>query len=520
MEACSQELAWALLDRRAATDGQKDFLRFHEGSITYADFAAQARDYAARFAALGVIQGEVTPTFFPNGAPAAAAWFALMRLGAVWAPINTEFRGEQLVRALAMTGARRIIVDERYLQVVAGVVPLVSNLEEVIVHGRAVLPAIADVRVLRLEDLPRGEIPLIAPVVISDVAMIQFTSGSTGVSKAVQLSHGYLVGQARLTSKYFDLRSDDVVYCPFPLYHWDATIGTVMGALVRGATAALADRFSVSRFWDDVRAFEATMFDFMGATLSFLYERPPTPDDRRHKVRLAWGLPMPEFRAQFEARFGFPLLEGYGSTEGGVCVFQELGKTYPKGSCGKLASEFELKLIKEDGSPAATGEVGEIVTRPHDSTLMMSGYLNMPDVNAELIRDGWYYTGDLGRLDQEGHLYFAGRKKDIIRRRGENISALEVEREVAAHPAVLEVAAFGAPSPFTEEDVAVAVVVRPGARLDEIELKTFCEGRMARYMTPEHVLFLEALPKTPTEKVAKPELKRLFAARNAARASS
>jgi crotonobetaine/carnitine-CoA ligase len=513
MQTPTQELAWTLLQRRAVADGQKDFLRFHEGRVTYADFAALACDYAARFAALGVSAGEVTPTFFPNGAPAAAAWFALMRLGAVWAPINTEFRGEQLVHALTMTAARRIIVDERYLQVVSAAVPLVAGIEEVIVHGPGLLPAIAGVRVSRLEDMPRGEAPPVAAVAAHEVAMIQFTSGSTGVSKAVQLSHGYLVGQARLTSKYFDLRADDVVYCPFPLYHWDATIGAVMGALVRGATAALADRFSVSRFWDDIRAFDATMFDFMGATLTFLYERPPSPDDRRHKVRLAWGLPMPDFRTQFEARFGFPLLEGYGSTEGGVCVFQELGKTYPKGSCGKLAPEFELKLVKDDGSAAAIGEVGEIVTRPHDPTLMMSGYLNMPDVNAELIRDGWYYTGDLGRLDGEGFLYFAGRKKDIIRRRGENISALEIEREVAAHPAVLEVAAFGAPSPFTEEDVAVAVVVRPGARLDEGELRAFCEGRMARYMAPEHVIFLDALPKTPTEKVAKPELKRLFAAR-------
>lgn len=520
MGMTARELAWPLLERRARDQAHKDFLRFHEARVTYAAFAAEARDYAARFASLGVARGEVTPTFFPNGAPAAAVWFALMRLGAVWAPINTEFRGEQLVRALAMTGARRIIVDERYVPVVAGVVSRVTGLEEMVIHGSGALPAVAGVRVLRLEDLPCGEMPAIAPVSAGDVAMIQFTSGSTGVSKAVQLSHGYLIGQAQLTSKYFDLRAEDVVYCPFPLYHWDATIGTVMGALVRGATAALADRFSVSRFWDDIRAFDATMFDFMGATLAFLYERAPTPDDRRHKVRLAWGLPMPEFREQFEARFGFPLLEGYGSTEGGVCVFQELGKSYPRGCCGKLAPEFELKLIKDDGSEAPVGEVGEIVTRPHDPTLMMNGYLNMPEVNAELIRDGWYHTGDLGRLDAEGHLYFSGRKKDIIRRRGENISALEVEREVAAHPAVLEVAAFGAPSPFTEEDVAVAVVLRPGAHLDESGLKAFCEGRMARYMAPEHVLFLDALPKTPTEKVAKGELKRLFAARNAGRAQA
>lgn len=508
-----KSLAWGLLEARCGDSPDKDFLRFHEGCASYAAFADHASDYAARFAGLGVVQGDIVPTVFPNGLAAAATWFALMRLGAVWAPINTEFRGEQLVRALEMTGARRIIVDARHLETIAGALAALPRIEDVIVHGDANLPARAGVRFQRLERLPRGETPPIAKVDPGDVAMIQFTSGSTGVSKAVQLSHGYLVGQARLTSKYFDLHPSDVVYCPFPLYHWDATIGTVMGALVQGATAALADRFSVSRFWDDVRAFDATMFDFMGATLTFLFERPPTPQDRDHKVRLAWGLPMPDFRDAFEARFGFPLLEGYGSTEGGVCVFQEIGKTYPKGSCGRLAPEFELKLIKDDGAEAAVGEVGEIVTRPHDRTLMMSGYLNMPEVNAELIRDGWYYTGDLGRLDAEGNLYFAGRKKDIIRRRGENISALEIEREVASHPAVLEAAAFGVPSPFTEEDVAVAVVARPGAAVTEAELKAFCEGRMARYMQPAHIVFLDALPKTSTEKVAKPELKRLFATR-------
>jgi crotonobetaine/carnitine-CoA ligase len=518
MDAPAKVLAWSLLETRAAAEeGGKDFLRFHERAISYRDFADMACDYAARFAALGVVRGEVTPTFFPNGAPAAASWFALMRLGAIWAPINSEFRGAQLVHALTMTGARRVIVDARYLNAVAEAVASVPSITEFIVHGAAELPAMRGVKVLRFEDLPERETPPIAPVDPAEVAMIQFTSGSTGVSKAVQLSHGYLVGQAELTSRHFDMCASDVVYCPFPLYHWDATIGTVMGALVRGATAALADRFSVSRFWDDVRAFKATMFDFMGATLTFLYERPPTPRDRDHCVRLAWGLPMPDFRHDFEARFGFPLLEGYGSTEGGVCVFQELGAAYPAGSCGKLAPEFELKLIKDDGSPAAIGEVGEIVTRPHDPTLMMSGYLNMPEVNAELIRDGWYYSGDLGRLDAEGYLYFAGRKKDIIRRRGENISALEIEREVARHPAVLEAAAFGAPSPFTEEDVAVAVVLRPGMSVSEAELKAFCEGRMARYMRPEHVLFLDALPKTVTQKVAKADLKAAFAARAEAR---
>lgn len=519
MSDLTSELATAVLERRARETPDKDFLRFAGARASYAEFHDLACAYAARLGALGVARGEIVPTFFPNSLPAAGVWFALMRLGAVWTPINTEFRGEQLVGALERTRASLIIADARYLETLVAVLPRLASVRRVLVYGGDPPAAEADIEFLRFEDLPEGAPAEAAEVDRAATAMIQFTSGSTGVSKAVELSHGYLVGQARLASKYFDLQPSDVVYCPFPLYHWDATIGTVMGALVGGATAALGERFSVSRFWDDVRAFEATMFDFMGATLSFLYERPPSPRDREHKVRLAWGLPMPDFREAFEARFGVSLLEGYGSTEGGVCVFQERGVAYPKGSCGKVCPEFALRLLDEEGREVPIGSVGEIVTRPHDPTLMMNGYLDMPEVNAELIRDGWYYSGDLGRLDEEGNLYFAGRKKDVIRRRGENISALEVEREVESHPAVLEAAAFGTPSPFTEEDVAVAVVVREGQKLSEAELRAYCEGRMARYMTPEHIYFVDALPKTATEKVAKAELKRMFASRPATRAA-
>lgn len=512
------DLAWAVLERRVASAPARDFLRFREGRLSYAELAALAGDYAARLGRFGVVRGDIVPTFLPNGGSAVATWFALMRLGAVWAPINTEFRGEQLVTALKLTKAPLLVVEARYLDNVLAILPMLTHVRRVIVQGVEPPEAAGAVTFARLERLEDGPIPPIAPVARTEVAMIQFTSGSTGVSKAVQLSHGYLVGQARLASRYFDMRPDDVIYCPFPLYHWDATIGTVMGALVTGATAALGDRFSASRFWDDIRAFEATMFDFMGATLAFLMERPSTPRDREHRVRIAWGLPMPEFRAEFEQRFGFPLIEGYGSTEGGVSVFQTLGHTYPKGSCGRVAPEFQLKLIGDDGAEVPVGKVGEITTRPHDPSLMMNGYLNMPEVNADLIRDGWYRTGDLGRLDREGNLYFAGRKKEVIRRRGENISALEVEREVETHPDVGEAAAFGVPSPFTEEDVAVAVVVRPGAALSPQDLRAYCAGRMARYMVPEHIVFLERLPRTPTEKVAKGELKDIFASLQAQQA--
>jgi crotonobetaine/carnitine-CoA ligase len=515
-ELMHNALAWDILDRRRGSTPDKDFLRSKEGATSYGQLAVRAADYAAKLARIGVARGDLVPTFLSEVSCAVATWFGLMRLGAVWAPINTEFRGVQLVNALNLMRAPVLIVDKRYLETILGVLPSLEHVRRVIVHDDAEVPAPqGEVTFLHWDDLESGTAPPIASVARSDVAMIQFTSGSTGVSKAVQLSHGYLVGQARLAARCFDLRPDDVVYCPFPLHHWDASIGTVMGSLVTGATAALAGRFSASGFWDDIRAYGATMFDFMGATLTFLFERPPSPRDREHRVRLAWGLPMPEFRAAFEARFGFPLLEGYGSTEGGVCVFQTLGERYPKGSCGRTRPEYRLKLIDESGSEAPVGHVGEILTKPDDPCLMMNGYLNMPEINAELIRDGWYHSGDLGRLDEAGNLYFVGRKKDVIRRRGENISAFEIERELANHPDVSEAAAVGIPSPFTEEDVAVAVVLRAGATLSAEELRSYCAGRMARYMVPERVLFVARLPKTPSEKVAKAELRKLFAAESA-----
>ena len=206
----------------------------------------------------------------------------------------------------------------------------------------------------------------------------------------------------------------------------------------------------------------------MGATLTFLHNQPERPDDADNPVRLAWGVPMPPFKAEFERRFGLKLLEGYGSTEGGISVFQQLDKAYPPGSCGEVAPGFRLRILDDDDRELAAGQVGEIVTRPDDRNQMMTGYLRMPEVDAELLRGGWYHTGDLGRLDEAGNLYFVGRKKDVIRRRGENISALEIEHALEAHPAVLEVAAYGIDSPFTEEEVAVAVVLRSGATHDRV----------------------------------------------------
>ena len=496
-------------DLALATVPDKDFLRFREGRATYREFDGTYRRLAAQLAGAGIDTGDIVPTFFPNSEAAVATWFAIIHLGAVWASMNVEFRGGQLADALNLTESDTLIVDAPLVGQVLEVLPSLTHVRRLLVHGADALPAADGVEVIHLERLPANAAPERAAVQRGEVAMIVFTSGSTGVSKAVRLSHGYLVGQAVGVAAVFEGSEEDVYYCPYPLYHWDATVGTVLIAIVTLGTAALAPRFSVSRFWEDIRAFGATVFDFMGATLTFIHNQPERPDDADNPVRLAWGVPMPPFKARFERRFGLKLLEGYGSTEGGISVFQQPGKAYPAGSCGEVSPGFRLRILDDDGNELRSGEMGEIVTRPDDRNQMMIGYLRMPEVNAELLRGGWYHTGDLGRLDEAGNLYFVGRKKDVIRRRGENISALEIENVIEAHPAVLEVAAYGIDSEFSEEEVAVAVVLRSGATLTWAELRDYCTGRMARYMVPEHIRFLDSLPKTPTEKVAKAELKRL-----------
>lgn len=504
----TRSLAIDLLARRNAEQPQTHFLRFRERSYTYAEFFEDSQDCAARLAALGIGHGEIVPVFFPNTGPAVETWFALMHLGAIWAPMNTEFRGPQLSRALNLMESATLVVDAPYLPQILEVVADLEHVRTLALHDVSELPELDGIRCVHLESLPSERLPKAARVDRAEAAMIQFTSGSTGMSKAVQLSHGYLVGQAATCAETFQLHQDDVLYCPFPLYHWDATVGTVMAALCGGCTAALARKFSVSGFWDDIRFFAATVFDFMGATLTFIHRLPERDDDADNPVRLAWGIPVPEFKDEFEARFGLKLIEGYGSTEGGIAVFQLPGKTYPPGSCGEVAEGWQLRLLDDTGQDVPTGAVGEIVTRPDDPTQMMNGYLKMPEANAELIRDGWYFTGDLGRFDPQGNLYFAGRKKDVIRRRGENMSALEIENVIGSHPAVAEVAAYGVPSEFSEEEVAVAIVLHPGTTLGRQELLDFCSGKMARYMLPEHILYLDRLPKTATEKVAKAELRK------------
>jgi crotonobetaine/carnitine-CoA ligase len=479
----------ALLEERARTHPDTPFLRFSDAELTFAEADAKTNAVARGLEALGVRAGDRVAILLPNCVEMVLTWLAANRLGAVAAPINTAFRGPALAHVLGLSGAKVLVVDP-------SLVELVEGFESVVVRGPQWT---ALTRYAESAMVNRGR--------PSDPALVLFTSGTTGRSKGCVLSHRFAVRQAELLIDHFGVRADDVLYCPYPLFHLDATVLTVVPALVLGATAAIGARFSASGFWPEVRRFGATVFDFMGATLTILYKREPREDDRDHKVRLGWGIPMPDFADDFEQRFGMRLVESYGSTDVGVPIFYRADEPRRPGACGRPIPEYDVRLLDAEDREVPVGEIGEIAVRPNEPSLICDGYLGMPEETLRVTRNLWFHTGDLARRDEDGYIYFVGRGKDAIRRRGENISAFEVEEVIEAHPDVLEVAAYGVPSELTEEDVMVAVVPRPGRTVEPAALIAFCTERMARHMVPRYVEVMEALPKTPTEKIEKYRLR-------------
>jgi crotonobetaine/carnitine-CoA ligase len=497
-----------LLDLRAADSADTTFLRFGSGDLTFGEARTRSTDLAHGLAAIGVQRGQLVPVLMPNGQDFALTWLALATLGAVSTLLNTAFRGPSLIHALNLSSAETVVADTTLVPHIATVADQLVHLRQLIVVGDPPLFDGPGIEVLDHASLFTGDVtPIPSAHSVTDAAMVLFTSGTTGPSKGCVLSHRYAVRQAELMIENLKLRSTDVLYCPFPMFHIDATVMTVIPAMLLATTAAIGERFSASSFWNEVRAAGATVFDFMGATLTMLHKLPARPDDADNPARLGWGVPVPEFAGDFERRFGVQLVELYGSTDAGVPLYHPVDVPRRPGSCGRAIPQYDVRIVDESGTEVADDEVGEIVIRPNEPSLMSDGYYGMPQATLDSRRDLWFHTGDLARRDKDGYFYFVGRRTDSIRRRGENISAFEVEEVVKLHPSVVDAAAFGVPSELTEDDVMVAVVARPGEMVDPADLIEFCTSRMGRHMVPRYIDVVDTLPRTPTEKVEKAQLR-------------
>jgi carnitine-CoA ligase len=481
---------------------EADVLSYRELDDLVARMAQGLREH-------GIRPGDPVCVLLETSCDYVVTWLALCRIGALEVPINTGFRGAALEHALRLTSARTLILDSEHVPAVSAVLGNVPQLRHVILRGdHTTQSALRGVAVTAFEEMltARADVPPL-PGLPGDATMLLFTSGSTGPSKACAIPHRYTLRQPEIFCEQLRITADDVLYAPFPLFHADGAIYTVAAALACGGTAALAKKFSVSRFWGDCRRHGATVFDYMGATLTLLHKQPASPSDRDHRVRLGWGVPAPPFADEFERRFGVELVELYGLSDVGIVLYNRPGEPRKPGSCGHPIDSFEVRLRDEAGRDLGVDQVGELVVRANEPHVIMNEYYGDPAATADAFRDGWFHTGDLLRRDADGHHYFVSRLKDLIRRRGENISAFDVEQALLLHPDIVEVAAYGVPSELTEEDVMVCVVARPASNLTAQDVLQWAKAHLARHMWPRYVELADALPRTPTEKTAKYLLK-------------
>lgn len=505
-ESAEERTVGSVLARRARRHGDRPFLITSEGALSYRAVDTASNRLAHGIAALGIGHGEPVLIMLPNVPAFILLWCALAKLGAIEVPVNTAYRGAILAHVVNDSGARTMIVDVQYLGRLAEVADRLECLERIVVHGGdQPLPApLAGRTCLRYAalDSTHDTAPEPRPR-HTDLVAVMYTSGTTGPSKGVMVSHSHAYHYASAGMELLDLGPDDVYYAPLPLFHIAGQWATVYAAMIAGCAAVVTDRFSVDGFWDDVRRTGATATFLLGAMANFLHRQPARPDDATTTLGKALVVPLFPEIDDFRRRFDVRVTTTYGSTEVNVPVRLGFDETDWR-TCGFVKDDvYEVRIVDDDDNEVASGVPGELVVRGKEPWVLMAGYWRNPEGTAKAWRNLWLHSGDIMKRDEAGRLYFVDRAKDAIRRRGENISSMEVETEINAHPDVLECAVIPVESEHSEQEVMAVVVPRPGHTLDPDALIEFLVPRMADFMVPRYVDVVDALPKTPTGKIQK-----------------
>jgi carnitine-CoA ligase len=495
----------AILDARAQATPDDRFVTYRGADRTFGEALEGAERGAAALAAVGVGKGDAVAVMLPNSFEFLDVWLGAALLGAVVVPVNNALRGEGLRYIVEHSDARAAVVDAPFLEAYDDALSAGTGPDRCFARGSD------GGRWEELGALLAGGHPPAARADVQpgDLAAVLYTSGTTGLPKGAMTCHNaYVRTGFEYACTYVQLRSDDVLWTCLPLFHINAQAISVMPALLSGRPLVLSPRFSASGFLDEIRAEGATVFNYIGAMLTILLKQPVRPDDAANPLRLTTGssAPAQQWR-EFEERFGIQIVEIYGLTEtAGVCLASPPADVRP-GKCGVPLEWAEVRIARDDMTECDRDEPGEFQVRSKLPNIMFQGYYKNDEATEKAWAGGWFHTGDRGLRSDDGYFTFLDRLKDSIRRRGENISSFEVERVVNSHPAVGESAAVGVPSDLGEEEVMIVVVPRPGEEVDPSELVEFCAARMASFQVPRYVMLRSELPKTPTEKVQKFQLR-------------
>jgi crotonobetaine/carnitine-CoA ligase len=520
---------WVLaevLRQRAEATPDRDYLKFADNPwVSYGEVNARSNRVANALLQRGLQKGESVSVLLPNCEEFLPVWYGILKAGGVMSSINTAYKGDFLSWTINLVESKTLFVADSHLDRLDLVKSELPHLKHVIVLSTGAKEGPdPDAKVFTSEPLEAlmsasDSEPDGVEYSWTDDARIMFTSGTTGRSKGVikQNAADYFSARGLLevvsatAGRSIEELAEDTFFSCLPLFHSNAQVLSGYPALVAGGRVAYVERFSSSRFWQQIIDAEATVFNSIGAVSYFIWNIPPSDLDRAHKVHTCFAAPAPrDIYNEFQERFGVKFIEGYGLTETGMATYMDPTQPAVPGSMGKANPGYEVTIV-EPGTdlPLAPNTPGEIVVDMKIPNIVMRAYYGMPEKTAEDFRNLKLHTGDLGRMDDNGYFYFMDRVKDYIRRRGENVSSMEVERQVADHPAIKEAAAIGvkAGEGASSEDEIMVVCIPEGDAPDPAEFTQWMAERMPYFMVPRYIRFVSELPKTPTERVQKVKLR-------------
>jgi carnitine-CoA ligase len=488
------------LERLARECPDAEAMVFVDGPAwTWRELHHEVRMHAARLQQLGVVPGDFVLSWLPNGPLAVLNFFALAWLGAVYVPINTAYRGALLAHVLANSGARLMLAHGALLARLEGLAT--ASLETIVVAGRE-RPVLPGITLIELDSTPNAGAAR-HPAAPWDTLMVIYTSGTTGPSKGVLSSHRHACTAAL---GFRNVGPGDRNLVCLPMFHV-AGVLALLWAVLHPGTVVMAESFSTKDFWSIVRRHRITTTGLLGAMVDFLNAQPPRADERGHGLRNVLIAPYGPAAIVFASRFAIDVYTEFNMSELAVPLFAGPNPAVV-GTCGVPVPGVTLRIVDEHDIEVPIDTVGELVLRMDEPWTISHGYHNDVAATARTWRNGWFHTGDLFRRDAQEHYYFVDRVADAIRRRGENISAFEVENALREDPRVSEAAVVGVPAPgVAEQEVLAVLKLHAGVEFDPVALFEALRPRLAHFMLPRYLRVVDELPRTPTQKVEKHRLR-------------